>query len=271
MRRAVAVPLSSVGRSASGLRRGRPRRLWLNPGDLGDQLERAQPRGVIVDIGHDDQLVGLGFLDQRVDPGANRVGRADDGAREHAHRLRLFHWRPIGVDVIDRRLAQAARAAEDIRERHLLRRREAPRLRVAVGGDDVDADHGIGPVKLFGGLEASAIDLQRRNELVGSEVRSEGVRQAELGGQHRAELARSENPERHLRSRRRHGLDALVRTGRRQEGLQFQNVLREVVGRLGERRKARSVSWSVPGARPRPRSMRPGNNRASVPNCSAMT
>jgi hypothetical protein len=66
-------------------------RLRLNPGDLGDQFERAQPRGVIVDIGHDDQLVGMGFLEQRVEPCANRVGRTDDGAREHAHRLHLFH------------------------------------------------------------------------------------------------------------------------------------------------------------------------------------
>ncbi|MEJ0042602.1 MAG: hypothetical protein WDM81_10470 [Rhizomicrobium sp.] len=39
----------------------------------------------------------------------------------------------------------------------------------------------------------------------------------------------------------------------------------------GVRRKARKVNWSVPGARPSPRSMRPGKSRARVPNCSAMT
>ena len=37
------------------------------------------------------------------------------------------------------------------------------------------------------------------------------------------------------------------------------------------RRSARTVSWSVPGARPTPRSIRPGNSLANVPNCSAMT
>ncbi|MNM69319.1 hypothetical protein D3C81_809110 [compost metagenome] len=37
------------------------------------------------------------------------------------------------------------------------------------------------------------------------------------------------------------------------------------------RRSARAVAWSVPGARPRPRSMRPGYSEASVPNCSAIT
>jgi hypothetical protein len=34
---------------------------------------------------------------------------------------------------------------------------------------------------------------------------------------------------------------------------------------------ARIVTWSDPGARPRPRSIRPGCNVASVPNCSAIT
>ena len=37
------------------------------------------------------------------------------------------------------------------------------------------------------------------------------------------------------------------------------------------RRSAAQVRWSVPGARPSPRSMRPGCSSASVPNCSAIT
>lgn len=37
------------------------------------------------------------------------------------------------------------------------------------------------------------------------------------------------------------------------------------------RRSARAVVWSVPGARPRPMSMRPGCSACSVPNCSATT
>ncbi len=37
------------------------------------------------------------------------------------------------------------------------------------------------------------------------------------------------------------------------------------------RRRAAAVAPSVPGARPRPRSMRPGAIASSVPNCSAMT
>ncbi len=37
------------------------------------------------------------------------------------------------------------------------------------------------------------------------------------------------------------------------------------------RRRARLVAWSLPGARPSPRSIRSGWSVASVPNCSAMT
>jgi hypothetical protein len=38
-----------------------------------------------------------------------------------------------------------------------------------------------------------------------------------------------------------------------------------------ERRSAEAVIWSVPGARPIPRSIRPGCSASSIPNCSATT
>ena len=37
------------------------------------------------------------------------------------------------------------------------------------------------------------------------------------------------------------------------------------------RRRARAVIWSEPGARPKPRSIRPGYRLSRVPNCSAIT
>ena len=40
---------------------------------------------------------------------------------------------------------------------------------------------------------------------------------------------------------------------------------------LAERRRALAVTWSVPGARPIPRSTRPGWRASSIPNCSATT
>ena len=56
-----------------------------------------------------------------------------------------------------------------------------------------------------------------------------------------------EDPQRHLGSRRRHGLDALIGTGRRQEGLQLEHVLREVFG--GFRRAAQGAQRELVGAR----------------------
>src|SRR3546814_2373379 len=78
----------------------------------------------------------------------------------------------------------------------MLGRRQAAGLAVAVGGDDIGAHHRVGPVELLRRLEAAAIDLQRLEELGRREVRGEGVGQSELGGEHGAEVARSENPQR---------------------------------------------------------------------------
>ena len=103
-----------------------------------------------------------------------------------------------------------------------------------------------GPVELLRRLEALAINLERRDQMIGREMRRESVRQPQFGGQHRAEMARSEDPQRHFRSRRRHGLDALAGTRRRQEGLQLQNVLREGLGRF--RRTAQRAQRELVGA-----------------------
>ena len=202
---------------------------------------------MLIDIGDDDELIGSGFLNQRAHPFADRIRRADDGARQHPHRLRLLHRRPIGFNVVDRRLTQTARATEDVGERHLLRRGEPPRFLVAFGGDDVDADDRVGPVELLGGLEPAAVNLKRGNQMIGREMRSEGIRQPQFGRQHRAEMARSEDIERHFRSGRRDRLDALIRSGRRQECLQFHDVLRKGVG--GLRRTPQGVQRELIGAR----------------------
>jgi len=99
------------------------------------------------------------FRNERIDTRANRIGRAHDGAGEHAHRLRFFRRRPVAFNVVDRRLTKAARAAEDVREGHLLCRRQPARFVIAFCGDDVDAYHRVGMVKLLGRFKAAAVDL----------------------------------------------------------------------------------------------------------------
>ncbi len=147
--------------------------------------------------------------------------------------LQFFLRCPISLDIVNRRLAKLTRAPEEISERHLLRRREVAGFAVGFGGDDVDADHRVRTVELFRRLEPAAIDFQRRQQLCWSEMRGERIGQSEFGREIRAVGARSEDPQRHIRSRRRNGLNPLCGGGRSKEGLQFQNVLRERVGGRG--------------------------------------
>jgi hypothetical protein len=58
-----------------------------NPSGTGDEFEGAQPGCVVVDIGHDHELVSACFRNERIHAGTNRIVRADDGASEHTHRL----------------------------------------------------------------------------------------------------------------------------------------------------------------------------------------
>src|SRR6202046_4968109 len=78
---------------------------------LSDKLDGTQAFGMLVDVGDDDELVGSGFLNQRAYAFTDRIRRADNGARQHPHRLRLLHRCPIALDVVDRRAAPRPRAA----------------------------------------------------------------------------------------------------------------------------------------------------------------
>src|SRR3546814_9444997 len=62
----------------------------VSPDSFRDQLEGAQARGVLIDVGDYHQLVGAGFLHEGLDARAHGLGRADDRARQHLHRLRLL-------------------------------------------------------------------------------------------------------------------------------------------------------------------------------------
>src|ERR1700737_2172352 len=70
-------------------------------------------------------------------------------------------------------------------ERHELlleRREEPPGLSVGVGGNHTHADHRIGAVERFRRLEARAIQVERRHQLIRREMRGEGKGNAEGGG-----------------------------------------------------------------------------------------
>ncbi|CAD5295455.1 conserved hypothetical protein [Bosea sp. 62] len=181
----------------------------------------------------DDQLVRLGLLDEGLQLRPHALARTDEGAGQHALRLRLLRAGPIGLDVVDRLRQQATPAAQHVGEALLHRSEEVMRFGVRLGDDNVAADHRVGPVELGRGLEALAIDGQRVHQRIRREMRGEGVGQAEHGGELRAEQAGAENPERDIGVGARHGLDHLIRLQRSEQRLQLQHVLREALGRVG--------------------------------------
>ena len=92
----------------------------------------------------------------------------------------------------------------------LQRREQAPGLGVGVSDNQVRGHHDARLRQLCGRTEAAAIHRQRRHECIGGEVRGEGEGQAEPRGQARAEVARPQDPDRHVRVRTGHGADALA-------------------------------------------------------------
>ena len=71
--------------------------------------------------------------------------------RAHPHRLDFFGRRPIAFDVIDRRLAEAARAVKDVSKGHLLVRGQSTSFVVAASG--VDTYHRDGRSSCSDGLK----------------------------------------------------------------------------------------------------------------------
>lgn len=86
--------------------------------------------------------------------------------------MRFFVRGPIALDVVDQRLAKAARPAKEVGKRTLLRRGQPARFIIAAEGDDVDAYHRVWIVKLLGRFEAAAVD----SEAPGSAVRARNTK-----------------------------------------------------------------------------------------------
>ena len=123
---------------------------------------------------------------------------ADD---RHPQRLLdaiLLAGGPLRVDVIHRRRQRAGRTAAQIDELLLHRTEQEARVAIAVGGDDVDAHHGVRLRQLFGRFEVLAVQLQGTEQHIRGEVRGEGERQAELRRQLCAVEAGTQQPERHV-------------------------------------------------------------------------
>jgi hypothetical protein len=83
-----------------------------------------QPGRVAIDIGQDHEFVGARYCNERIHAGRTVSGEPLMERASMAHRLNFFRRRPVAFNVIDQRLAEAARAAEDICRGYLLCRRQ---------------------------------------------------------------------------------------------------------------------------------------------------
>ena len=110
--------------------------------DAGRQLVRAQPRGVIVDLRGEHQLVRAGPSDDRLQPAPHRVRRS--GHRVRQHLVDQVRARPAsaarGYALVGRRQL-AGMPAPQVHEGLLQRGEQPPCLLVRVGREDVDAEH----------------------------------------------------------------------------------------------------------------------------------
>ena len=134
----------------------------------------------------------------------------------------------------------------------LQRGEQTPRLRVGVGGEDVEPEHDVGLVELLA-TGGSARDRASSAciSLLGREMRGEGEGQARA--RRRAARRRGSSPGSRpaRRARARHGAHRAGRAAAREIGHQLQHVLREVVDVAGE------------GAAQRPRGALVGARRAA--------
>ena len=129
-------------------------------------------------------------VDERLQPGAHRLRRADDRVAEHVGRLGELRRRQQAVDAPrrrERRGPAAARSANaccsDVNSRCASSSVSA--------ATTLRPEHRVRALQLRRGLERLAVDLQRREQVVGREVRGERVRQPEERRQLRAEQCSS--------------------------------------------------------------------------------
>src|SRR6185503_13486871 len=127
----------------------------------------------------------------------------------------------------------AARAAHGIGKSLLGGSKKTPCFSVGIGCNYIHANHGIRPLKLGGRLELPAINLERQHERVGSEVGSEGIGQAELGGKLRAKETGAKNPDRNVKACAGNSLNRLSGLQRAQKRLKLTDIIGETIGAAG--------------------------------------
>jgi hypothetical protein len=203
---------------------------------------------VVVDVGGEDEFVGMGDVDEILQGVGHGFGGAYGGDGEGLAGVGFFGGRPEGVDVADGRRDLAGRAAAKIGERLLERGEVTASFGVGVGDDDVDAKHGVGTRELFGWLEELAIEAEGIEHIGRREVGSEGEWQAEVRGELGAVQAGAEQPDGNLQACAGESPEFFARVGYFEIVLELEDVFREAIGG-GGKIAAKRAGGELVGAR----------------------
>ena len=137
-------------------------------------LERPEPGVVIIKMACDEQFFGFGLLENGPELAFHAFRRADSGVSQRLFDLGDLEIGGVFSDVVNGRGYRTWCSAPKV-DKGLLNRTELPAgLRIGFGGEHIHTDHGIGLLKLPGGLEFASINFQRLDKGAWSEMRSEG-------------------------------------------------------------------------------------------------
>src|ERR1700748_1143557 len=141
---------------------------------------------------------------------------------------------PEFIQVVDRRRQGSGRAAQ-AGELLLLRLGGEPAPRMGIGGEDTDARHRVTFGKLFYGWTGARYTSSARISSEGAKCDANVNGKPSIAAILRTEFARSEQPDRDPQSRTWHSPDHLAWLQRSQQGLQFHDMMGQI---LGSRRSA---------------------------------
>ena len=103
---------------------------------------------MVPDCGRNHQFIGVGLLDKRIQLTLDRLRGPIERTAQHRGGMRLLHWAPEFLYIIDRRRQQAARATHHAGNVLLRRSEQALRRFLCIRDNYIATDHYIGFVQL---------------------------------------------------------------------------------------------------------------------------
>src|ERR1700744_2644394 len=133
-------------------------------------LERSEPGVVVMEMACDKQFFGFGLLENRPELLFHAFRRADSGVGQSLLDLGDLEIGGVFSDVVNWRRYRTWCSSPKGNKGLLEGTELAAGLRIGFGGEHIYTDHGIGLLKLPGGLEFASINVQRLDNGTRSEM-----------------------------------------------------------------------------------------------------